>query len=245
MTICAGMLCTDGIVLCADTLESVGSVHRPVEKLVAPILAYIVDVVKNNSPYCGRATSLAVLHANGDVEHKTQDYITKTTQGYKSIGWLLDTWVFPFLPLFVSEAGEDVLSMIGKLGEPKTDWSEKIPGILKFLKDRKDLIVAGTILAIPETQKQKTAFNGIPFSARILQNSSKQLYEQHLIGEETKESLNARCAAILKLSEIIEAAIASEIDPGLIKEMIERICLLFTASPSTNQSILETSEDQL
>jgi hypothetical protein len=55
----------------------------------APIIAYIVDIVKNNVPFCGRSTSLAVLHTNGNVEHKNQDYISKTTQGYKSIGWLL------------------------------------------------------------------------------------------------------------------------------------------------------------
>jgi hypothetical protein len=243
MTICAGMLCSDGIVLCADTLESVGSVHRSVEKLIelkiasdalkavavcatddgifsdalierisdllnrsdgtfksarkaieiatrkyctetwkaydasqnkptaemliglktvdglrllhlhtpifrtietwefigfgaelgiykagqyglknmptdtaAPIIAYIVDVVKNNVQLCGRSTSLAILHVDGNVEHKSQDYIAKTTQGYKSIGWLLDAWVFPFLPLFVRETGEDALSMIGALG---------------------------------------------------------------------------------------------------------------------------------
>lgn len=371
MTICAGMLCTDGIVLCADALEAVGAVHRSVNKLVelpivsddlhavavsatddgvfsdallenisdslnlcdgtfasaksriedatlnycaaiwkvldssqtkpsaeiliglktvddlrllhlatptvraietpefigygrelaiykagqyglknmpadtaAPIIAYIVDIVKNNAHYCGRATSLAILHADGNVEHKSQDYIAKTTQGYKSIGWLLDTWVFPFLPLMVGEAGEDILSMIGKLGEPKTNWVEKIPRMLQLLKDRKDLILAGEIAAIPETQKQKMAFSGIPYAARILQNSSKKLYEQNLIGEETKESVNARCAAILKLAEIIESAVANNVDQGAIRQMIERICLLLTASPSSERLILETSEDQ-
>jgi len=337
MTICAGMLCTDGIVLCADTLESVGGVHRSVEKLVqlpiisdalsavvvcatedavfsdalidkisesldhsdgtfasakdaiedatleycraiwgtnpqdkptaelliglktaddlrllhlatptvrtieswefigygrelgiykagqyglkniptdtaAPIIAYIVDIVKNNAQYCGRATSLAVLHTDGHVEHMSQDYIAKATQGYKSIEWLLNTWVFPFLPLMVGEAGEDALSMIGKLGEPKPDWVQKIPWMLQILKDRKEQVLAGLVPAIPEKQKQKMAFNGIPFAARLLQNSSKQLYEQSLIGEETKESLNARCTGILSLSEVVNDAIAQEVD---------------------------------
>ena len=46
MTICAGMLCTDGIVLCADTLESVGSVHRSVEKLIElPIVSDALSAV--------------------------------------------------------------------------------------------------------------------------------------------------------------------------------------------------------
>lgn len=152
--------------------------------------------------------------------------------------------MFPFLPLFVGDAGEDALSLIAKLGEPKPEWVAKIPEMLKFLAARKQSILAGEIPAIPETQKRKTAFNGIPFTARVLQNSSKQLYELNLIGEETKESLNARSAAILKLSEIINAAIANEADLGTIKEMIERICLLFTAPPSTQLSFPETSEDQ-
>src|ERR1039458_9533332 len=41
MTICAGMLCTDGIILCADAMEAVGGVHRSVEKLVE--LAVVSD----------------------------------------------------------------------------------------------------------------------------------------------------------------------------------------------------------
>jgi hypothetical protein len=372
MTICAGMLCSDGIVLCADSLESLGSIHRSVEKLVelpivseglkavvvcatddgifadalierisesldrsdgtfasarsaiesttrkycneiwtvldasqnkptaemliglktvddlrllhmsglvvrtietwefigygaplgiykagqyglrdmptdtaAPIIAYIVDIVKNNVPFCGRSTSLAVLHANGNVEHKSQDYIANTTQGYKSIGWLLDTWVFPFLPLIVAETGEDILSMIGKLGEPKTDWVEKIPGMLKFLKDRKTLILAGEILAIPETQKQKSAFNGIPYAARVLKGSSAKLYEQNLIGEETRDALNAKCEMILKACQVIDVAIAEQhIEQELIKEAIEKLCLLLTAYPPNKQLLFEMSEDE-
>lgn len=373
MTICAGMLCTDGIVLCADALESIGSIHRSVEKLVelpivsddlkavvvcatdnaifcdalieristsldrsdrtftsakraiesatlkycteiwkaydpsqtkptaemliglktvddlrlmrvhtpnvsiaenwefigygaelgiykagqyglknmpadtaAPIIAYIVDVVKNNVQYCGRSTSLAILHTNGDVEHKSQDYISQTTQGYKRIGWLLDTWVFPFLPLIVNEAGEDVLSMIGKLGEPKSDWVQKIPWMLQFLKDRKTQILAGEIPAIPEEQKQNRAFNGIPYVARVLKGSSKQLLEQDLIGEATKASLDARCEKILVLSELVKGAIDSggAIDHDTIKESIERICLFFTTPPSVEQLRFEETDDQ-
>ncbi|MGB8481006.1 MAG: hypothetical protein WCE63_19545 [Acidobacteriaceae bacterium] len=87
----------------------------PVET-AAPIIAYIVDVVINSTPFCGGPTSLAVIHPDGRVEHKSQDYVTKTAQGYKSLEWLLDTWVFPFLPLMVKETGEDVLSLIGELG---------------------------------------------------------------------------------------------------------------------------------
>jgi hypothetical protein len=123
----------------------------------APIIAYIVDIVKDNVQFCGRSTSLAVLHVDGIVEHKSQDYIAKTTQGYKSIGWLLDTWVFPFLPLVVKETGEDALSMIGALGEPKAVWAEKIPEILSILVARKKSILAGEIPAIPENHKRKVA----------------------------------------------------------------------------------------
>jgi hypothetical protein len=192
-----------------------------------------VDIVKNNVAGCGRDTSLAVMHADGKIEHKTQDYITKATQGYKSIEWLIDTWVFPFLPLIVGEAGEDALSMIGKLGKPNTDWAQKIPTYLKFLKDRKDLILAGEIPSISDIQKQKSAFNGIPYAARILKNASKQLYEKNLLGDEAKESLNAKCDKILKLSEIINQAIDSggAVDQETMKGAIERICLFLRHFP--------------
>jgi hypothetical protein len=44
MTICAGMLCSDGVVLCADSLETVGIGHRYVEKLVnLPIVSDTVS----------------------------------------------------------------------------------------------------------------------------------------------------------------------------------------------------------
>jgi hypothetical protein len=372
MTICAGMLCFDGIVLCADTLESVGSVHRSVEKLVelkissdamkavvvcatddgifsdalieriseslnrsngtyasarkaiesatleyckeiweaydapqikptaamliglktaddlrllhlstptvraietwefigygaelgiykagqyglkdmptdtaAPIIAYIVDIVKNNVPFCGRSTSLAVLHADGNVEHKSQDYISKTTQGYKSIGWLLDTWVFPFLPLFVGEAGEDALSMIGKLGEPKADWVEKIPEMLKFLAARKKSILAGETPAIPENQKRKVAVSGLSLAARMIVNSAKQLHEENLLSEESNRSISARYTKINELSQLVSTAVNnSEIDLETIKQSIDRLCLLLTSFESLEQLMLETSEDQ-
>jgi hypothetical protein len=211
----------------------------------APIIAYIVDIVKNNVPGCGRDTSLAVIHADGSIEHKTQDYITKATQGYKSIEWLIDTWVFPFLPLMVGEAGEDVLIMIGKLGTPKTDWVEKIPGFLKLLKDRKESILAGEIPAIPESQKQKTAFGGIPYAARILKNASKQLYEQNLLGGEARASLDAKCEKILELSDIINGAINSggTVDQETMRGFIERVCLYFTSSPPIELLRLDELED--
>lgn len=372
MTICAGMLCTDGIVLCSDSLEAVGTVHRAVNKLVelpiasddlqviavmatddgvfsdallekisdklnfstgtfasakdaiedatleycqsiwsvldssqmkpaaemliglrtvddlrllhlatptvrtietpefigygrelaiykagqyrlkdmptetaAPIIAYIVDVVKNNSNFCGRPTDLAILRRDGSVEHKSQDYIATTTQGYKSIGWLIDTWVFPFLPLIVAETGNDALTMIGKLGEPKSDWNEKIPEILKLLKEKKDLTLAGIIPAIPEKQKQKQAFGGVPFAARLLQTAAKQLHEQNLLGAEARDSLSARCEHIQRLCGVINAGIDSgQIDPDTLRESIEHLCLFFTTSPSIELLRLEMSEDQ-
>ena len=371
MTICAGMLCPDGIVLCADSLESVGSVHRSVEKLVelriasdalravvvcatddgvfsdalieriseslnrsdgtfksarkaieiatlkyctetwkaydasqnkptaemliglktvnglrllhlhtpifrtietwefigygaelgiykagqyglknmptdtaAPIIAYIVDVVKNNVQSCGRSTSLAVLHADGNVEHKSQDYIAKTTQGYKSIGWLLDTWVFPFLPLVVKETGEDALSMIGALGEPKAVWAEKIPEILNFLVARKKSILAGEIPAIPENHKRKVAIGGFSLAARMIVNSAKQLHEENLLSEELNSTISARYTKVNELSQIASAAVNSEIDRETIRQMMDRLCLLLTSFKSMERLELETSEDQ-
>jgi hypothetical protein len=105
---------------------------------------------------------------------------------------VLDTWVFPFLPLFVGEAGEDALSMIGKLGEPKADWAEKIPEMLKFLAARKKSILAGEIPAIPENQKRKVAVNGFSLAARMIVNSAKQLHEENLLSEESNRSISAR-----------------------------------------------------
>lgn len=372
MTICAGMLCTDGIVLCADTLESVGSVHRSVEKLIelpivsdalsavvvcatddgifadalieriseslnrcagtfasardaienatlkyctqiwkaldtasqdkpmahmliglktvddlrllelstptvrtieawefigygrelgiykagqyglkdmptdtaAPIIAYIVDIVKDNVQFCGRSTSLAVLHVDGIVEHKSQDYIAKTTQGYKSIGWLLDTWVFPFLPLVVKETGEDALSMIGALGEPKAVWAEKIPEILSILVARKKSILAGEIPAIPENHKRKVAIGGFSLAARMIVNSAKQLHEENLLSEESNNTISARYTKVNELSQIASAAVNSEIDRETILQMMDRLCLLLTSFKSMEQLKLETSEDE-
>jgi hypothetical protein len=302
MTICAAAMCPDGIVLCADTLESVGSVHRSVQKLVelqlvnddlkaiivcatedavfsdaliekisesldrctgtlasardaiedttlkycsdiwktvdpkpkaemliglktiddfrllhlstptvrtidssefigygrelaiykagqfrlkntpmdvtAPILAYIVDTVKNNSQFCGRETNLALLHKDGTVEIKSPEYITNTTQGYKSIDWLLNTWVFPLLPLFVSEVGEDVLSSIGSLGEPKSDWAAKIPDMLKFLSIRRKSILAGEPQPeISESLRLIRAYSGAGLAVTMMTTSARQLRE--------------------------------------------------------------------
>lgn len=372
MTICGAMLCTDGIVLCADTLEAVGGVHRSVEKLVelpivsddlhavavsatedgvfsdallekisdrlnrcdgtfasaktaiedatleycaaiwrvldssqtkptaqiliglktvddlrllqvstptvraiegwefigygaelgiykagqyglrnmptdtaAPIITYIVDVVKNNSNFCGRPTSLAILHRNGNVEHKGQDYIAKTTQGYKSLGWLLDTWIFPFLPLIVSDAGEDVLSMIGKLGEPKAEWVEKIPKILEFLAVRKKAILTGEIRAIPEGHQRKVAVNGLSLAARMIVNSSKQLYEENFLSEQSNNTIQARYNKVVELADLVKAGMANpEIDRETIKQSLDRLCLLLTSFQSTKQLMLGTSEDQ-
>src|ERR1039458_3607072 len=211
----------------------------------APIIAYIVDIVKNNVQFCGRSTSLAVLHGNGNVEHKSQDYIAKTTQGYKSIGWLLDTWVFPFLPLVVRETGEDALSMIGALGEPKTDWVEKIPEMLKFLVARKKSILAGEIPAIPENYKRKVAINGFSFAARMIVNSAKQLHEENLLSEESNNTIRARYTKVNELSQLVSTAVNnSEIDEETIKQSIDRLCLLLTSFKSMEQLKLETSEDQ-
>jgi hypothetical protein len=203
-----------------------------------------VDVVKNNVQFCGRSTSLAILHADGNVEHKSQDYIANTTQGYKSLGWLLDTWVFPFLPLIVAQTGEDVLSRIGQLGKPKTEWAEKIPAILQFLKARKQSILAGEIPAIPEDQNRKVAIAGIPHAARIICNSAKQLYEEGLISVELANSINARYKAVEGLSQPLSNAVhKNEIDLETLKESLDRIGLLLTMSPSAEQLKLGTSED--
>jgi len=372
MTICAGMLCPDGIVLCADTMEAVGSVHRPVRKLVelpivsdaikavlacatddaifsdaliekisealdrsdgtfasakeaiedstldycteiwralgdsatkpmaemliglktaddlrllhlytptvrtiescefigcgkelaiykagqyrledmptdtaAPLVAYIVDVVKHNVTYCGRATDLAILHADGTVEHKSQDYLSKTAQGYKNLEWLLEAWVFPFLPLFVKETGEDTLSMIGALGAPKPEWVEKIPEILKFLAARKKSIIAGEIPAVPENQKRKLAVNGISFAARMISNSSKQLYEEGFLSEDSNNTIQARYKKVSKLAEVVKSGMDSpDIDRQTIKESLDRLCLLLSSFDSMKQLMFETSEDQ-
>ena len=146
-----------------------------------------------------------------------------------------------FLPLLVGQAGEDVLSMIGKLGEPKAEWVEKIPEMLKFLAARKKSILAGEIPAIPENQKRKIAASGFSLAARIILNSSKQLYEENLLSEESNNSISASYTKINELSQIASTAVNSEIDPETIKQMMDRICLLLTSSPFAKQLMLETS----
>lgn len=131
------------------------------------------------------------------------------------------------------------------MGEPKKNWVEKIPEMLKFLAARKKSILAGEIPALPENHKRKVALAGIPLAARMIVNSSQNLYEEHLLGEESNKSINAKYTKILELSRLASAAMNnSEIDLETIKQSIERICLLLTSSPSVKQLMLETSEDQ-
>ena len=211
----------------------------------APIIAYIVDVVIDNTPYCGRPMSLAVMHTDGSVELKGQDYITKTTQGYKSLGWLLDTWVFPFLPLVVGDAGEDALSMIGKLGVPNAQWAEKIPGLLKFLGDRKKSILAGEILAIPEDKKRKTAVHGLSFAARMIKNSAKELYEENFISEKSNNTIQARYQKVLDFTDVIKSGMDSpDVDKETIKGSLDRLCLVLTSFESLEQLRFDIPEDQ-
>jgi len=210
----------------------------------APIIAYIVDVVKENVQYCGRSTSLAILHADGGIEHKSQEYIAKTTQGYKTMNWLLDTWVFPFLPLFVSDAGEDVLSMIGKLGEPKTEWVDKIPWLLGQMVNRKKSILAGEIRAIPEDKKRKTAVHGFSLAARMIKNSAKELYDEDFISEKSNNTIQARYQKILDFTDIIKNGMNSpDIDKETIRGTLDRLCLLLTSFKSLEELYLEDDGD--
>jgi hypothetical protein len=354
MTICAAAMCPDGIVLCADTLESVGSVHRSVQKLVelplvnddlkamivcatedavfsdaliekisesldrstgtlasardaiedatlkycsdvwktvddpkpkaemliglktiddfrllhlstptirnidssefigygrelaiykasqyglkdspmdvtAPIVAYIVDIVKNNSQYCGRETNLALLHKDGTVEHKSQDYIAKTTQGYKSIDWLLNTWAFPFLPLFVTASGsEDALSMIGNLGVPKSDWVEKIPGILQFLAARKKSIQAGEPQPEPtEARKLGVAFAGVKLAIDMIVNQSQKIHELGAIEGTLFSSVQEIYPKASKAGQLAQEA-ANAGDAETAKRHIESVFKMLT-----------------
>lgn len=369
MTICAGMLCPDGIVLCADTMESIGSVHRSVEKLVelpivsdalgavvvcatedgifadalieriseslsrcagtfasarnaienatlkycteqwkaldaasrdkpmahmliglktaddlrlvelstptirtietwefigygrelgiykagqcglknlptdiaAPIMAYIVDIVKNNVPNCGRATSLAILYKNGEVEHKNQDYIAKATQGYKSIEWLLNTWVFPFLPVIVTEAGEDVLSGIGKLGEPKSDWVEKIPGILQFLSAKRKSILAGEGQPeLPEYMKIGNAFGGVKLAIDMITNSSRKLHELGLIESDALASVEAIYPIASEAAQLAQNSIYVDKDMETAQAHIKSLFAILTR----HKLVVQTLEGQ-
>jgi hypothetical protein len=211
----------------------------------APIVAYIVDIVKNNIQFCGRSTSLAVLHGDGNVEHKSQDYIAQATQGYKSLGWLIDTWVFPFLPLVVKETGEDALSMIGALGKPKAVWAEKIPEILTFLVARKKSILGGEMPAIPENHKRKVAIGGFSLAATMIANSARQLLEENLLSEESNNTIQARYTKVNELSQLAGAAVNDGvIDDETIKQSMDRLCLLLTSFQSIEQLKLEMPGDQ-
>jgi hypothetical protein len=211
----------------------------------APIIAYILDIVKNNIQYCGGPTNLAILHPSGHVEHKSQDYISKTTQGYKVLEWLLDTWVFPFLPLFVGNTGEDALSMISKVGMPKTEWVEKIPGMLQMLAVRKKSILAGEILAIPEDKKRKTAVHGFSFAARMIKSSAKELYEEDFINEKSNHTIQARYQKVLDFTDIIKSGMDSpDIDKETIRGALDRLCLVLTSFESLEQLKFDTPEDE-
>jgi hypothetical protein len=212
----------------------------------APIIAYIVDIVKSNAQYCGGPTNLAILHSNGHVEHKSQDYITKTTQGYKSIEWLLNTWVFPFLPLMVGEVGgEDALSLIGKLGEPTKKHIDRIPEFLKFLSDRKKLVLAGEIPAIPQVDKDVQAVNGFSYGARVIVNAAKQLHDLNLIKRKTRRTIEARYTKVQQLTELVKDGMKNPlVGRKLVRESLDRLTLLLTSFESIEQLRFGTSEDQ-
>lgn len=129
------------------------------------------------------------------------------------------------------------------LGEPKTKWVEKIPEWLNLLAERKKLILAGKVPAIPENHKSKLAVGGFSLAARMIMNSSKQLYEENLLSEASNGTVQARYKKVSDLVDIVKAGMDSpEIDRETIQQSLDRLCLILTSFKSLDQLLIKDEE---
>jgi 20S proteasome alpha/beta subunit len=79
----------------------------PVEVTVN-LIVHILDVVKDNVEFCGGPTRLAVITADGGVEHKDQQHLTDVAKAYKAVAWLLDR-IPSLLPVLMVPDGTKTL----------------------------------------------------------------------------------------------------------------------------------------
>jgi hypothetical protein len=94
MTICAGMLCSDGVVLCSDSMEVLGTVHRSVNKLIElPIIFDDLKVVTvcstNDGTFCDALIdkiSTALNRSDGTFA-SARDAIEDATLEYCAAIW--------------------------------------------------------------------------------------------------------------------------------------------------------------
>jgi hypothetical protein len=94
--------------------------------VAAPILAYILDVVKKNVEYCGGDTRLAVITADGCVDHKPQDFIASAAQGFENTAWGLEIFVFPLIAASIMPDGQSALAAIAELGKPDAEMEKRV-----------------------------------------------------------------------------------------------------------------------
>jgi len=160
----------------------------------ASLAAYILDVVKRNSKYCGGPTKMAVIHKDGTVERKSQTEIDKAARVFTSLSMLLDAFVLPILPLVTDAEGRDLLSALSEavVGEPEiADDTRRsmASAISKFLEK-------GTVSDDDDTAHARALYEASVATAHLA-NVGRQFYRLGLVG---KEEYKAFCEAVIHLA---------------------------------------------
>jgi hypothetical protein len=155
--------------------------------VAVPLVAHILDVVKQNVEKCGGETNIVTMTADGSVEHKTQEFIVDAEKGYSNVAWAIDTFVLPALPLALTAEGKGLLSVIAALGEPK----EELKSV--FRNSLIDLVAntkAGISTQTPQDHA-KTAATLTFFATSMLRDSViNNLAEAGLLSEAQREKFH-------------------------------------------------------
>jgi hypothetical protein len=105
-------------------------------EISAKLLIHVLDVVKENVEFCGGDTHVAVITANGKVDHKTPDYVTRATKGYQSFARVVD-YLSPMLSVMESPDGRDFLTLMSEMPDQEPGWDKQFISVLTDLNDKK------------------------------------------------------------------------------------------------------------
>ena len=213
--------------------------------VVAPLTAYILEVVKENVEFCGGDTHLAVISSSGTVEHKSQEYILNAAKGYKNVSWGLETFLFPLLATGVMPDGKNLLAAIAELGKPDVDIEKKIAEAIVTLVDTRKKALDQGIQGLPENEKAVLALasNPLPISLGMVNNSEMQLYERGVIPVEVHEEFQR---LYLKAVELVKQANEALNLGDLVtaKNLLLSMISLLSASTPPRQIVGQLPEGQ-
>lgn len=212
-----------------------------------PLLTHILDTVSKNADGCGGDTHLAVIHPDGTVEHKSQDYLKEATQGYRLVSWALDTFIYPFLPLVVSDDGKDYLGRIAGLGEPTPELKKKISHALSFLAERKKGILAGNPLPAQETtekQRLTTQLLVVSVAIKMILNTLPILHRDGALSDELLKETDSRYEEAWGLAQPINTTLSSDRIDDAKREIARVFSVLMRLPPPPQTLTAQTPENQ-